>query len=407
MFGKIREDVLQWWYLKNEQERKKTSKNLLLVGSLGALISYNVWMNSADQDADPELNNESPVEQMPLTSTESADVLARDISEATTSGIDSIKEELDSDIDARIAQKVQELLGSNDVGERNFETNLEEPVAPDFPSGVTLPPPVPSSDVDFNYVDITESEPQAAPQKWSWGGGRVVTGGATKSDYKPQNNQATVSDVREIDLPVGFMKATLLVGINARSGEFGQSNPQQIVFNVSAPAQLPNRIKLNLKGCFVVANASGDLSAKRIEALPVSMNCLTQDGEYKITSSSLKGFVQDADGKRGLDARVVSRARHLLASTLFAKTVTGFGKVISAQGVTSTNTAFGNVTTTDNSDIAKNAAAAGLAEGFDDLGDYLLELAKQIQPTLEHGAGKSVLIWIAEASTLKIEEVKK
>lgn len=403
MLRKLREDALQWWFLKDEQERKKTSKNALLILVLGSLISYNMWMKNKSGDVDESLTQGPSVEEMPLASQDAASILEKDISEAATAGMEVKSDE----IDARISQKVEELLATQSQVSPPINEEYNSPVSPDFPSGVSLPPPVELSGQNYSFEEPSGQQFEAPQADWGWGGGTVNTGGATANDYKKSQNTIKQSNVREIDLPVGFMKATLLVGINARSGEFGQSNPQQIVFNVSAPAQLPNRIKLNLKGCFVVANANGDLSAKRIEALPVSMNCLTQNGEYKITSSSLKGFVQDADGKRGLDARVVSRARHLLASTLFAKTVTGFGKVISAQGFTSTNTAIGSTTTPNDSEVARTALAGGFAEGFDDLGDYLLDLAKQIQPTLEHGAGKNVLIWVAEASTLKIEEVKK
>lgn len=403
MLRKLKEDALQWWFLKNEQERKKTSKNALLVFVLGSLISYNMWMKNSTDDTENPLNQGPSVEEMPLATQDAALILERDISEAATADMEVVN----SDIDARIAKKVADLLATEQTVNTQSNNEYTSPVSPDFPSGVTLPPPVTLPEGDYSFVDSSEQQLEAPQDEWGWGGGVVKTGGATSGDYEKSQRTIKPSNVREIDLPVGFMKATLLVGINARSGEYGQSNPQQIVFNVSAPAQLPNRIKLNLKGCFVVANANGDLSAKRIEALPVSMNCLTKNGEYKITSSSLKGFVQDTDGKRGLNARVVSRARHLLASTLFAKTVTGFGKVISAQGFTSTNTAIGSTTTPTDGEAAKTALAGGVAEGFDDLGDYLLDLAKQIQPTLEHGAGKNVLIWVAEASTLKIEEVKK
>ena len=337
-------------------------------------------------------------------------MLENDISEIATENLVESNVEIDTKMQ-ELEEKVSKLLSGNygNPEQERVHAQVVDNFSVDLPEGVTLPEPVQlNENIDYSYNGYSdaEQEPDVAPS-WKWAGGSVQSSGATAADYRSKKEKSTNSRVREIDLPVGFMKATLLVGINARSGEFGQSNPQQVVFNVAAPAQLPNKIKLNLTGCFVVANAHGDLSAKRIEALPVSMNCLTKDGKYKIISNNIKGFVQDADGKRGLDARVVSRARHLLASTLFAKTVTGVGKVIAAQGQTQINTPLLSASTQDNSEIAKSALAGGFAEGFDDLGDYLLDLAKQMSPTLEHGAGKNVLIWVADASTLKIEEVKK
>lgn len=57
---------------------------------------------------------------------------------------------------------------------------------------------------------------------------------------------------RTIYLPPGFMKARLLTGIDALASRDATSNPEPIIARVQAPAVLPNEVKANLAGCFVV-----------------------------------------------------------------------------------------------------------------------------------------------------------
>lgn len=211
-----------------------------------------------------------------------------------------------------------------------------------------------------------------------------------------------------IQLPVGFMKARLLVGVNALTGEFGSENPQTVMFRVQTPAQLPNYIKMNLQGCFVPANVSGNLSAERIITLPVSMNCITKDiaGKKYIVEGPVKGFVSDRDGKRDMSARVVSRAGRLLAGAVFAKTAEGFGNFVSAQGATQNVSPLGSVNTFKTDDLAKSAGASGLGGGISEVSKYLLKLVEQTAPTLETGAGKDVNLFIQETAQLEIKEVR-
>jgi len=205
------------------------------------------------------------------------------------------------------------------------------------------------------------------------------------------------------------MKARLLVGVNALTGEFGSENPQTIMFRVQTPAQLPNYIKMNLAGCFAVANVNGNLSAERIITLPVSMNCITNDvgsGKKYVVEGPIKGFVSDKDGKRDMSARVVSRAGTLLAGAVFAKSIEGFGNFVSTQGATQNVSPLGSVNTFKTDQLAKSGAATGVGDGLTEVSKYLLKLVEQTAPTMETGAGKDVNLFIQETAELEIKEVR-
>ena len=162
---------------------------------------------------------------------------------------------------------------------------------------------------------------------------------------------------------------------------------------------------MNLRGCFAIANANGNLSSERIIVLPVSMNCMTMDGRY-IVEGQVKGFVSDRDGKRDMSARVVSRAGRLLAGTVLAKSVEAFANVIGNQSIQQNVSPLGSVNTINPDEAVKNGAATGVAGGFTEVSKYLLNLAQQTSPALETGPGKDVMLFIQETAELTIKEVR-
>ncbi len=272
-----------------------------------------------------------------------------------------------------------------------------------YPGAAAFPPPATFNDSGQQSQQTQQQQDQPQPQ---W------VGEISQDDSIATTPVAEKDDAGKkgkIQLPVGFMKARLLVGVNALTGEFGSENPQTVMFRVQTPAQLPNYIKMNLAGCFAVANVNGNLSAERVITLPVSMNCITNDvgsGKKYVVEGPIKGFVSDKDGKRDMSARVVSRAGTLLASAVFAKSIEGFGNFVSTQGATQNVSPLGSVNTFKTDELAKSGAATGVGSGLTEVSKYLLKLVEQTAPTMETGAGKDVTLFIQETAELEIKEVR-
>ena len=70
----------------------------------------------------------------------------------------------------------------------------------------------------------------------------------------------TVRDASKdaIYLPPSFMEATLLSGLDAPVLKEAKSNPVPVLLRIKDLAVLPNRLKADLKGCFVIAEGHGD-----------------------------------------------------------------------------------------------------------------------------------------------------
>ena len=218
--------------------------------------------------------------------------------------------------------------------------------------------------------------------------------GSAAADVKKKN--------RTIYLPPGFMRARLLTGIDALASRDATSNPEPIIARVQAPAVLPNDVKANLAGCFVIGNATGSLAKERVEVQLVSLSCVDFD-ERSVVDQPVKGFFVDTDGKKGLSGKVVTRAGAALARTFIAGTISGIAQTVeNSIGDTSTS-ALGTVRTLDVGDAAGAGVAGGLSKSSDKLTDFYLDLARQAGPIVEVGAAKDVVVVIQEGVSLEIK----
>ena len=62
---------------------------------------------------------------------------------------------------------------------------------------------------------------------------------------------------RKITLPPSFMDASLLSGVLAPTGQVSDNHPIPMLIRIKDLAILPNEVKQDLKGCFVVAEGQG------------------------------------------------------------------------------------------------------------------------------------------------------
>ncbi|MBF4227945.1 conjugal transfer protein TraB, partial [Vibrio anguillarum] len=105
--------------------------------------------------------------------------------------------------------------------------------------------------------------------------------------------------VEKFKIPVGFMPAKLLVGVRAQTSQDGAQNPKPVHFRVQAPATLPNKVRMNLSGCFVIANTWGNLATERIEAELKSIHCVSRD-KNTLIEGEVFGYLADTDGQRDM-----------------------------------------------------------------------------------------------------------
>ncbi|HUD92671.1 TraB/VirB10 family protein [Sphingobium sp.] len=287
---------------------------------------------------------------------------------------------IDGDLPPALPGSVPALPYPPETGDISADANR----LPAPPTGPVAPPAPPAPPVEKTVGAIGSATSQVVP-----------TGTADASASSKKKN-------RTIYLPPGFMKARLLTGIDALASRDATSNPEPIIARVQAPAVLPNEVKANLAGCFVVGNATGSLAKERVEVQLVSLSCVDFD-EHSIVDQPVKGFFVDTDGKKGLSGKVVTRAGATLARAFIAGTISGISQSVESTFGNTSTSALGTVRTLDAGDAAKTGIAGGLSKSSDKLTDFYLDLARQAGPIVEVGAAKDVVVVIQEGATLEIK----
>lgn len=278
------------------------------------------------------------------------------------------------------------------------KTNNSEPFAnfkPTFPPSVaTVAPTVEQPNQQLQEQDNDIFKQQAS----------VWVGSIIHEEYNNNTPDKKITQKKRIiHLAPSFMSAYLLTGMDAMTVEDSDDNPEPMMLRVQTPAVLPNDVKAQLEGCFVVAEGYGSLATHRVDARLVSLSCIDYDGRG-IINEKIEGYIQDSDGKRGIKGQPVHRAGSLIARTLIAGGAEGIGSALSGAATTFNVSSFGQSSSIDPSKIALSGAGGAINSAAKSVKDLFLQLAKQSTPVIEVGAGKKVDIVITKLVILKIKE---
>ncbi len=273
------------------------------------------------------------------------------------------------------------------------------------------PPPIPQSNISLPPLPATAQGMSAgqlpSPLETEIGDITIVShSGSGKSAKVETDDKKKDTATGSVYLPPSFMEATLLSGLDAPTTSEAKGNPVPVLLRVKTPAVLPNSVKANLKGCFVIADGKGNLATERAELLLVSLSCLDRKGQA-VVDQKIKGFVVDEDGKIGLRGRVVAKMGSMIARSMLAGFFGGVGDAIKASATTMSVSPLGTTQTVDPKDIAMSGVGSGLSSGFKEIQRFYMELARQTMPVIEVGATKPVTLVISEGINLEIKKISK
>jgi conjugal transfer pilus assembly protein TraB len=249
----------------------------------------------------------------------------------------------------------------------------------------------------------SEENPHITPAGGQKDKKRVGKITVVKNDSLPKGDAKKKG--RTVYLPPSFMEANLLTGFDAATSGTSKNSPEPLLLRIKTPAVLPNDIKAELSGCFVVAEAVGRLDKERADVRLVSLSCLSNEGKAVI-DTQVKGFVTDADSKVGLSGRVVSRMGAATVRAIVAGLFEGAGDALKASATTTSTSPLGSTSTIDGSQVGKSALGTGLSQGAQTMSDFYLDLVKQTTPVIEVGAAKKITVIVSEGKELEIRDIK-
>lgn len=206
-------------------------------------------------------------------------------------------------------------------------------------------------------------------------------------------------------IPSGaFFEVQLLTGLDAPTGAKAKSSPSPILFRIQNLAWLPNEVRQNVLGCFLLSEGIGELSTERVNARGLSLSCVDNDGKTAIDQKIL-GFVADSDGKAGLRGNVASKAGALLAQTMKAGFVQGLAEFFSfsARSVSITDSG-GVISVPDTEEYGKNLAGgafSGMSKALEKVSDYYMDLADEVFPVIQIGAARTATFILTQGVELR------
>ena len=380
--------VRNWWDNLQSEKRTNAVRGLVVSGViLFAMFAYMATgQGEKKKDEEPVATTaialgDNLIEDDLRKQIEADRESQTETNEVVTSQLNEVKDTI---------EQLNKILTSQN--EKMTDVSTKEPLS-NVESRYKYPPP--PGDTGLQQSDtLQEVEPVHI-------GGIAIAEG---EETRPEDDAKKKSGVY---LAPGFMEGMLLTGLKAETVESANENPEPMIVRVQAPAVLPNHVKANLKGCFVIAHGFGKLNKERIEARLVSLHCLSQD-EEAVIDERIKGFIVDGDGTKGIAGRVVTKAGANTARAFVAGVFGGFGEGIEASNTNVSINPLGAVnTTTKASESLKRGIGRGLSEASDDLRKVFLDLVKQSSPIIEVGPAKKITLALTEGVYLHIRDINE
>jgi len=235
-------------------------------------------------------------------------------------------------------------------------------------------------------------------------GGIAVVSSSEASEAKPEDGGKKKF---QIYLPPSFMEATLLSGLDASTTTAGKSDPVPVLLRIKELAILPNKVRGDLKGCFVLAEGKGNLASERVEVRLVTLSCVSKKGQ-SVIDQTVKGYIVDEDGKAGLRGIVSAKMGAMLARSALAGFLGGMGEAVQTSSMDLQTSALGTQTQvwsdTDTKNIVKGGMGGGISKAADQLEKFYLQLAEQTLPIIQVGATKTVTVVISEGINLEVKD---
>jgi conjugal transfer pilus assembly protein TraB len=211
----------------------------------------------------------------------------------------------------------------------------------------------------------------------------------------------------EVYVPAGaIIKGVFLNGLDMPTGQGARKDPTPALIRVKHRAILPNRVRADVRECFLLVSGFGDLASERAQLRGETFSCVRADGG--IIEIPMDGYAVGEDGKVGVRGRVVSKQGALLAKALQAGFLQSFAALFNAQPaipvapVTPNSSSQVQYQSVFTPQALGAAAAQGVGGAMDRLANYYMDSAEQLYPVIEVDAGRGVEFILNRGTLLRL-----
>ena len=202
-----------------------------------------------------------------------------------------------------------------------------------------------------------------------------------------------------------ILSGVLINGLDAPTGNRAKKDPMPALVRVKHDAILPNRYRSDVKECFIIVGATGDLSTERAFMRGEKLSCVRNDG--RLIEITVDAYAVGEDGKVGLRGRLVSRNGALVAKgalAAFAQSLSDIFRPVRVQAFNTRPDDDQLFQAPDTSEALEASGYAGVGGAMGELADYYVDLADQIVPFIEVDAGRKIDLILLEGAALEIRE---
>lgn len=207
-----------------------------------------------------------------------------------------------------------------------------------------------------------------------------------------------------ITLPAGsIISGVLLSGLDAPTGSQAQKDPVPLLVRVKHNAILPNRYSVDVRECFILLAAFGELSSERAQLRGEKLSCILKSGA--VVESDLAAYGVGEDGKQGIRGRIVSKQGSYIAGAILSGFLDGAARAFANEGqndAVSVNPQSGQLSV-GTTQTPTGAFMEGTSSALDRISKYYLDQASQLFPVIEIDVGRPVDIVLTKSMTIRLD----
>lgn len=196
-------------------------------------------------------------------------------------------------------------------------------------------------------------------------------------------------------LPVGsFVRGKILSGVEAPEGK-----ALPVLLQADFAFVGPNKTRIDLSGCFMIAKSTGNLSIERVEMQATKLSCVSRSGQ--MFERDINGYVADEkDNSFAVMGSVNTKQDRVAVMAFLSSVVEGVGKAVQAAQTTTQTNDQGASRTVIDGDQGKFIAAGGASNAATMVTEWYLKQAQNLLPTINVGSGQEIWVVMQESVSL-------
>jgi hypothetical protein len=221
--------------------------------------------------------------------------------------------------------------------------------------------------------------------------------------FAVSSESESLADGGQTVLPAGsFVRAKVVSGVEANALE-----PYPVLLHLQEAFTGPNKTRIDLSHCFMIAKARANLSTERVIMETDTISCVRDNGEHFKTQA--RGYTAGDDSSFGSTGTFISKQGQVLLAAVLANIAKNAGEAVALAQQSTAVVGIDKAATATNVTGDKGAFVTGksMVDASATVAQWYLDYAKQLIPSIGIGSGQRVHVVMLDTirvPTLEVEE---